>query len=339
VIKKYKADGSVVEGWPKTYGVDGSQENFAYDIMQDSDANLVVAGYSQTAGVRVASLYKLDANGNVLPGWPKTWSSGSGGYDEYFAVSQDTGGDYCLVGITGASEESGKLLVTRYSVEGEQLIAGWPQVYDHNGVRDASPPDAWGGGVDTAGNIVAAAMCQSETNVTTVKYTLEADMASGYPKVIQQPGYYEVTRSCSVDELDNVYTVGYWELEDGSHGDYTTFIAKYPPGRYSTARPSAVVKQGICYTGLVGFNEVPGPENEGDFAYQLSPDGAEWYYHDGTEWRKATTKYETNTAAEINDSLGDYSGMIGPGTLYIKVFLVSDGSQKVQLESLSVEYE
>ncbi|MBC7248197.1 MAG: hypothetical protein H5T73_10540 [Actinobacteria bacterium] len=340
VLKKYRADGSVVEGWPKSYGIDGSEENFAYDLLQDTDGNLVVCGYTQTAGVRAALLYKLDAGGNVLPGWPKTWSSGSGGYDEYFKVAQDSNGNYCLVGITGASESSGRLLVTRYSAGGEQLTdSGWPQVYDHNGLRDASPPDAWGGGVDRLGNIAAAATCQSDTNISTVKYTDKAAMASGFPKVMQHPGYYEVTRSCSVDEQGNIYTVGYWEVDDGSHADYTTFIVKYPPGRYSDTRPSAVFKEGICYTGLAGFSETLGPENQGSVLYQLSPDRENWYYNDGSEWRMATTSREANTAEEINASIVDYAEKIGPGTLYLRVFLVSDGTQRVQLESITVSYK
>ncbi len=339
VMKKYRKDGSVVQGWPKSYGVEGSEENFAYDLLQDADGNLVVCGYSQRAGARSALLYKLDAEGNVLPGWPKTWSSGSGGYDEYFKVSQAPNGDYCVVGITGAGEDYGRLLITRYSVEGEQLTdQGWPQVYEHGGLRDASPPDAWGGGVDRMGNIAAAATCQSDTNVSTVKYTDKAAMAGGFPKVMQHPGYYEVTRSCSVDDHGNIYTVGYWEVDDGSHADYTTFIVKYPPGRYSDTRPSAVFKEGIRYTGLAGFGETLGPENQGIVTYQLSPDGENWYYHDGSQWGKATTDREANTAAEINASIGGYAGKMGPGTLYIKAFLVSDGTQRVQLESIVVRY-
>lgn len=340
VLKKYKPEAGIVEGWPKTYGIDGSEENFAYDLMQDPDGNLVVAGYSETAGVRVATLYKMDPDGNVLPGWPKTWSSGSGGYDEYFAISQDVNGDYCLVGITGATWDNGKLLVTKYSIDGEQLAtSGWPQIYDHNGVRDASPPDAWGGSVDSAGGIAAAATCQSDTNVTTVRYSSEAAMTGGFPKVMNKDGYREVTRSCTVDDQDNIYTVGYWEVDDGTHADYTTFIAKYPPGTYSTGRPAAVIKQGICYTTLTGFSETPGPENEGSIVYQLSPNGSDWYFHDGSEWTDAATEYDTNTADEINERIADYAEKVGPGTLYIKAFLVSDGSQKVQLESITINYE
>ena len=288
----------------------------------------------------MAALYKMDADGNLLPGWPKMWSSGEGGNNEYFSVSQDADGNYCVVGITDATQESGRLLVTKYDTDGEQLTAsGWPQVYEQNGVRDASPPDSWSGSSDGAGGIAAAATCQSDTNVTTVRYTAERAMADGFPKVMNREGYYEVTRSCTVDDLGNIYTVGYWEVADGSHADYTTFIAKYPPGRYSTARPAAVIKQGICYTTLTGFGEKVGPENEGSIVYQLSPDGDDWYFHDGTEWTDAEDKYDTNTAGEIDERIAAYAEMAGPGTLYVRAFLVSDGSQKVQLTEIIVNYE
>jgi hypothetical protein len=339
-LKKYSRDGTVVEGWPKSFAVTGNEESFAYDLILDYDGNLVVAGYAETAGVRVAMLHKLDAEGNALPGWPKTWSSGGGGYDEYFSVSQEEDGNYCVVGITSANWESGKLLVTKYDVDGEQLTtSGWPQIYDRDGVRDASPPDSWSGGADGAGGIAAAAACQPGNNVTTVRYTAEASMASGFPRVIEKDGYYEVTRSCCADDMGNIYTVGYWEVDDGTHADYTTFIAKYPPGAYSTGRPSAIIKQGICYTSLTGFSETPGPDNEGSMAYQLSPDGEEWFYFNGSEWDDAKTKLDANDAGEINEHIAEYAEKVGPGTLYIKAFLVSDGSRKVQLESITINYE
>ena len=166
VLEKYLPDGSLVAGWPKTYQVSG-QSTFGYSLIQDSDGNYVVAGFTSVAGVFNALLYKLDVNGNVLAGWLKTWHSETAGVDEYCAVSQDTNGDYCLVGVSqGATPASGgRLLVTRYSKDGEQLTsAGWPQVFQRDGYRD-NWVDVWRGSVDASGNISASVTCDSGATV------------------------------------------------------------------------------------------------------------------------------------------------------------------------------
>jgi hypothetical protein len=341
VLVKLSVDGSVVSGWPKTYEVAGSLYNFAYDLIQDLAGNLVVAGYTQSTSVtqRRAALYKLDNAGKVLPGWPKLWDSGTGGNDEYFAVSQDRNGDYCLVGTTGgASKTEGKLLVTRYSASGKQLTAsGWPKVFPCEGYRDASPPDAWRGAVDSSGNIAAAVICQSDTQVRTVKYTKKAAMFSGYPKTYDRRYYYDATRSSGVDDLDNVYAVGYSEslLTD----DYSTFIIKYPPSTYSTGRPWVTTENGVNYNKLSGFKETLGEENQGKVSYQLSPDGKAWYYHNGRHWQPAANKHQGNSAAQLNTRLGTFGQEVGAGTLHLRAFLVSNGKQKVQLDAVSVSYD
>jgi len=341
LLAKYSPDGSPVEGWPKAYQPVAGQEAFSYDVMQDADGNLVVVGYAGSAsGGRDAVLYKFDLDGNVLAGWPKIWGSAPGSFDEYFAVSQDANGDYCIVGTSqGTNEDSGRLLVTRYSVDGEQP-SGWPQVYDREGVRNYSPPDAWRGSVDGLGNISAAFIGQSATpQVLTLEYKPDASLASGFPKTVSKEGYLMGTRSCNVDGSNNIYCIGFSHVMDNEYADHTTFIAKYPPAAYSTGRPSVVTKVGLDYTKLTGFSDSMGPENEGSVFCQLSPDGEVWYYYDGSAWTRATTKDEANSAAEVNDHIEEFATEAGSGTLYIKAFLVSDGSQTVQLDSITMEYE
>jgi|GEM_PF-2153410 hypothetical protein len=341
LLAKYRTDGTPVEGWPKAYNPVTGQGAFSYDIMQDADGNLVVVGYAGSAsGGRDAVLYKLDRDGNVLPGWPKVWDSGPGTYDEYFAASQEGSGDYCIVGTAeGMNEDSGKLLVTRYSVDGEQR-PGWPQVYDREGVRNYSPPDAWRGSVDSLGNIAAAFIAQSVTpEVLTLEYGPDGSLAGGFPKTVGREGYLVGMRSCNIDGFNNIYTAGFSHRADDEDIDHTTFLAKYPPAPYSTGRPALITESGLAYTKLMGFSETVGEGSEGSAVYQLSPDGTAWYYFDGSGWEEAATKYEANTAEEIDGNIGDYAQKIGPGTLYIKAFLVSDGAQKVQLEAITVNYE
>jgi len=341
LLAKYRKDGTPVEGWPKAYVPVAGQKAFSYDIMQDADGNLVIVGFASSgSGGRDAVIYKLDPDGNVLPGWPVIWDSAPGTFDEYFAISQDENGDYCIVGTgQGANKDSGKLLVTRYSVDGEQL-AGWPQVYDREGVRNYSPPDAWRGCVDGLGNIAAAFIAQAAApEVLTLEYGADGSLAGGFPRTVSREGYLVGTRSCTVDEFNNIYTAGFSHPVGNEDIDHTTFLAKYPPAPFSTGMPAVATKTGLAYTKLMGFSEALGESNEGSTAYQLSPDGEDWYYHDGSGWREAASREETNTATEVDANIASFAAGAGSGTLYIKVFLVSDGSQEVRLDSISVEYE
>jgi len=161
VLVKYRPNGSLVAGWPRTYQVSG-QFTFGYGLIQDSDGNYVVAGYTDVAGpAHNAVLYKLDMNG-----------------------------DYCLVGRSqGTTVNDGKLLVTRYSKNGDQLTSsGWPQIYPRDG-----------------------------------------SMFYGFPRVFNRAGFSGETRSCGVDGLSNIYTVGYSRSNTSPDDDYSTFVIKYPP--------------------------------------------------------------------------------------------------------------
>jgi hypothetical protein len=368
VLVKYRPNGVIVSGWPRTYQVAAGQLTFGNNLIQDSDGNLVVVGYTQpmfgnnliqdsdstlvvagdaqpTWSANDAVLYKLDKDGNVLSGWPKVWDSGEG-YDEFFSISQDSNGDYCLVGrcsglteTLGTSGSDGRPLDTRYGKDGTQLTtSGWPRIYDHATYRSDSL-DVWKGFVDTSGNIAAAFTCESDRHVRTVKYGRDSALFTGFPKIWDKAGYVDDTRGSAVDDLDNIYVVGYSDPYDPLVDDDTTFLIKYPPASYSTGRPSIIAKQGTSYTSLGGFSEKLGDGSSGIVTYQLSADGTTWSYHDGTKWQKATSKFQANTAAEVNSRIDKFPQDVGLGSLFIKIFLVSTGEQKVRLSSVTVKYK
>ncbi len=355
VLVKYKTDGTLVAGWPKTYKVAQGAENFGYDLIQDTDGNLVVAGYTAAAtdGSRDAVLWKFDASGNLLDGWPKIWDSGLAVYDEYFSISQDAKGDYCLVGTTdGTDEENGRLMATAYSRDGT-LKSGWPQVLGGVGWRDASPPDAWRGSGDINGAIAGAGTYEieqpagapetdlPETRVNTVRYGSDGSMAKGFPKSLTKAGYLVATRSSMVDDAGNIYVVGWSEPVDGTESDNSTFIAKYPPAAYATGRPGIVATQGVEYSKLTGFSEQLGSGNRGSVVYQLSPSAIEWYYFDGAKWAKAANGMQANTAAEVDRNIASFAESEAgwSSTVFVQALLVSDGTQAVQLDSVEIKHD
>ncbi len=346
---------TIAAGWPKTYKIPKSAENFGYDLLKDTDGNLVVAGYTAgaTDGPRDAVLWKMDSEGNQLAGWPMVWDSGMAVYDEFFSISQDAKGNYCLVGTTdGTTELNGRLMTTAYSKEGN-LLAGWPQVDGGNGLRDASPPDAWRGAGDLSGSIEGAGTYQvdlpagtkatelPETQVSTARYGPDGKMSPGFPRTLGRAGYQTGTRSSSIDTNGNIYVVGWSEGTDGTHSDYSTFLTKYPPAAYATGRPGIVATQAVNYSKLIGFSEKLGSGNQGSVAYQLSPNAVAWYYFDGTKWTVAADAMQANSATDVNKNIGSFAtseaGM--PGTVFVQALLASDGTQAVQLDSIEIKYE
>ena len=340
LITRYAADGTAVAGWPKTYLAGGGQ-NLAYDLIQDTDGNFVIVGYTADAVTpnlnRDAVLWKIDSTGSVLAGWPKRWRSPGGSDDQYFSISQAANGDYCVVGLTGGTtEENGKLLVTRYNKSGQEL-KGWPKIYPEEGLRDASPPDSWRGSVDSANNI-AAAFTTSGKMVKTVKYTPQGTLFAGFPKTAGKAGSMNVTRSCGVDGQDNIYTAGFSSVEANPTQGYPAWVTRYAPATYSTGNPSVAVKQGMTTTKLTGFGETLGPDNQGKVGYQLSPDGKAWYFYDKGKLTKVTSSSQYDTAAEMNGNIDDFDRDAGASEVFIKAILDSNGSQKVQLQSISLKY-
>ncbi|MFA6448281.1 MAG: DUF2341 domain-containing protein, partial [bacterium] len=104
-----------------------------------------------------------------------------------------------------------------------------------------------------------------------------------------------------------------------------------------TIRP--ITSRGIVFAELVSFTEtVILPDTTGQVRYQISNDGTSWYWWNGANWAIATTFGQTNTAADINSHCGTFDNEIGGGTLYFNAYLNSDGSQKILLDAVDVEY-
>jgi hypothetical protein len=118
------AQGSVLSGWPKTFGGMGSETVFS--VHQNTDNGFIVAGSVSSGGSDVY-LLRTDAQGNALPGWPKTF--GGIGIDIGHSVRQTGDGGFIVTGYTtssGAGTEDVYLL--RTDAQGNAL-SGWPKTF------------------------------------------------------------------------------------------------------------------------------------------------------------------------------------------------------------------
>jgi two-component system, OmpR family, alkaline phosphatase synthesis response regulator PhoP len=141
-------------------------------------------------------------------------------------------------------------------------------------------------------------------------------------------------------------------IEDEKLGESQapTTITTYP-----AEKPSIKMKNGVDYTHLTSIIErssvnsdassVQDPStfknlSDTNITYQLSPDGDNWYYYSENESRWGKTQQEatsSNTIQEVNKNLDSYEETFGSGSLFMKIFLHSNGSKNVTLKEISVE--
>ena len=69
--------------------------------------------------------------------------------------------------------------------------------------------------------------------------------------------------------------------------------------------------------------------------YQLSKDGSNFYYYSGSWMLASDGVAQANTASEITSKISDF---ISSGSLFIRAYLQSDGSQACTLSNLQISY-
>ena len=86
---------------------------------------------------------------------------------------------------------------------------------------------------------------------------------------------------------------------------------------------------------FVDFAETTTVNHAGVLKYQLTEDGITWKYWTGSAWDTATLG-DGNSVAEVSAYISDFP--ILAKKIYVRSFLVSDGSQAVELDNLSIRY-
>lgn len=111
-----------------------------------------------------------------------------------------------------------------------------------------------------------------------------------------------------------------------------------PENSYSSDSPTIYKTSGDGVADIeefIDFAETLGSGNEGLIRYQLSDDGITWLYWNGTFWDIAGAS-DYNTASECVAHMLDFDAT--EDKIYVKAFLISDGTQKVELDENQVGY-
>jgi len=125
-ILKLASNGDVF--WDKTYGTGSSTANC---IRQTLDGGYIAAGETYSSGTGSADFWvlKLDANGDLQPGWPKTYG---GTYrDAANSIQQTSDGGYIVAGETSSSGANiPDFLILKLDSSG---IVQWQKTYGESG--------------------------------------------------------------------------------------------------------------------------------------------------------------------------------------------------------------
>lgn len=108
---------------------------------------------------------------------------------------------------------------------------------------------------------------------------------------------------------------------------------------YPDTSPFVSLVSGVAYDeALRTFSINLADDSEGSVSLQISnDDGATWYYYDGADWVATVDGVaESNTVTEVNDNLFEFFETYGDGVFNWKVFLNSDGTQLVIVDSVSL---
>ena len=120
---------------------------------------------------------------------------------------------------------------------------------------------------------------------------------------------------------------------------------------YPTDNPTIIISgtgPKPVYNLLNSFTENPAPTTavvQGSIRYQLSPNGTTWDWYNGFNWVVSSVNpLDSNTASQLTSPviaqfpLAPPQGAGSPGNLQWKAILFSDGSQRVELDKIVMEY-
>ncbi len=92
----------------------------------------------------------------------------------------------------------------------------------------------------------------------------------------------------------------------------------------------------MVFTHFTGFSETA-TKNGGEIKYQISNDaGTTWYWYD-SGWNTTASGYvEANTASEVNSNISSFP--TGGGQFLFRAYFISDGTQLIQLDSITLTH-
>jgi len=163
--------------------------------------------------------------------------------------------------------------------------------------------------------------------------------------------------SFEIDDADGT-TWGYnTATRFNKYGDPVHFITYVGNSEHGNTRTPAIIKAsytypdqdtnnkirirnktGVAYDDLQSFRTYYGGMNQGsNIGYQISNNGSNWYYFDGTSWVIASED-QYNSESEVNENISRFSDQLGPGEFYFRVYIDTEGVSQINISSVQLGY-
>ncbi len=113
--------------------------------------------------------------------------------------------------------------------------------------------------------------------------------------------------------------------------DASSFLPRQ--GRYDSTQPDIQNVSAPPFASIVDFQQTYGTPPGTEIRYALSPDGTNWYYWDGNQWKPSDLSYFQTTPADLMPEAAPQ--FPHQGALYWKAFLISDGAETPFLDELT----
>ncbi len=113
------------------------------------------------------------------------------------------------------------------------------------------------------------------------------------------------------------------------------------PSHLDGGSPTIQNTSGIAYTSsLDSFTETLGGGHTGTTTYQLSNNGANFYYFNGGSWSPAVSSVQSNTAGIIGANITTFVNDVGTGNFFFRAFLGSNlGTQVIELDQIELTFD
>lgn len=111
------------------------------------------------------------------------------------------------------------------------------------------------------------------------------------------------------------------------------------PDHYNAGKPAIVNISGQAYNTLESFSAITSPTSEGTVSFQISNNGIDFYYFNGSNWVVAGAN-DSNSESTVDQNIATFPSDVGTGNFHFKAFLISDlGTQSVDLDDIAINYD
>ena len=320
----------------------GSYEDVFEMVVDSENSVYITSSYFGASGGMNVALVKYDKNGSRkwrdAHDYSENLPGASGGNDSPRSLSIDSD-DNVYVNSNAPNNGTYACLLRKVSKDGNVLIDY--QNLDPTG----NYPDfkyCWGADIDQFDRWVAIG--ENLRYYTTAYYKKTSETSVELETLINNnlnlSGFSLANASHKTifDKYGNVYGIVPQVTNSGGYKQFVILKSKntYPNTMPTSGTPVTLINNtGLAYETLTAFSISYGEADQNDAGFQISNNGTNWYFWNGSAWVQ-TTGNDYNDASTINSNISSFATQVGSGTFYFKTFMLTDGAKQVDLASVSV---